>query len=213
MTSAFPAIWKITCISIIPKVLNPSQLKDYRPVPILPIIFRIYEKLILQQMTEFIEKQLIYHKYQSGYRKNHSATTLLMKLYDNIKTSMNKSEITSTIFLDYSKAFDSINFYTLIQKKSFIQILQRRFILDNGSFNFSTAFCTNWRIFFFSFNITLRYRIIVQCEYFFFSAKFPLYTTLIRYCTIIFFRRNFSPVRLSCTVRLFILNIFSKLSH
>ena len=120
-------------------------------------------------MTEFIEKQLIYHKYQSGYRKNHSATTLLMKLYDNIKTSMNKSEITSTIFLDYSKAFDSINFYTLIQKKSFIQILQRLFILDNGSFNFSTAFCTNRRIFFFSFNITLRYRIIVQCDYFFFG--------------------------------------------
>ena len=143
MTSAFPAIWKITCISVIPKVLNPSQLKDYRPVPILRIISKIYKKLILQQMTEFIEKQLIYHKYQSGYRKNHSATTLLMKLYDNIKTSMNKSEITSTIFLDYSKAFDSINFYTVIQKKPFIQILQRLFILDNGSFNFSTAFCTN----------------------------------------------------------------------
>ena len=169
MTSAFPAIWKITCISVIPKVLNPSQLKDYRPVPILPIISKIYKKLILQQMTEFIEKQLIYHKYQSGYRKNHSATTLLMKLYDNIKTSMNKSEITSTIFLDYSKVFDSINFYTVIQKKSFIQILQRLFILDNGSFNFSTAFCTNRRIFFFSFNITLRYRIIVQCDYFFFG--------------------------------------------
>ena len=126
MTSAFPAIWKITCISVIPKVLNPSQLKDYRPVPILPIISKIYEKLILQQMTEFIEKQLIYHKYQSGYRKNHSATTLLMKLYDNIKTSMNKSEITSTIFLDYSKAFDSINFYTVIQK--------------NHSFKFSKDF-------------------------------------------------------------------------
>ena len=115
MTSAFPAIWKITCISVIPKVLNPSQLKDYRPVPILPIISKIYKKLILQQMTEFIEKQLIYHKYQSGYRKNHSATTLLMKLYDNIKTSMNKSEVIIAIFAYYSKVFDTVDFYKLIQ--------------------------------------------------------------------------------------------------
>ena len=41
---------------------------------------------------------------------------VLMKLYNDIKTSMNKSEITITIFADYSKAFDNINFYTLIQK-------------------------------------------------------------------------------------------------
>ena len=67
-------------------------------------------------MTEFIEKQLIYHKHQSGYRKNHSTTTLLMKLYDDIKTSMNKGEITIVIFADYSKVFDTIDFYTMIQK-------------------------------------------------------------------------------------------------
>ena len=39
-----------------------------------------------------------------------------MKRYDNIKTSMNKSEITVAIFADFCKAFDTIDFYTLIQK-------------------------------------------------------------------------------------------------
>ena len=116
VTSTFPGIWKIARISPIPKIVNPSQLKDYRPISILPILSKIYEKLVLQQMTEFIEKQLIYHKHQSGYRKNHSTTTLLMKLYDDIKTSMNKGEITIVIFADYSKVFDTIDFYTLIQK-------------------------------------------------------------------------------------------------
>ena len=116
VTSTFPGIWKIARISPIPKILNPSQIKDYRPISILPILSKVYEKLVLQQMTEFIKKQLIYHKHQSGYRKNHSTTTLLMKLYDDIKTSMNKSEITIAIFADYSKTFDTIDFYTLIQK-------------------------------------------------------------------------------------------------
>ena len=60
-------------------------------------------------MTEFIDKRLIYHKYQSGYRKNHSTTTILMKLYDDIK-------ITIAIFAGYSKAFDTTGFFILIQK-------------------------------------------------------------------------------------------------
>ena len=72
-------------------------------------------------MAEFIGKRLIYHKHQSGYRKNHLATTLLMltlltTLYDDIKTSVNKSEITIAIFADYSKAFNTIYFYAMIQK-------------------------------------------------------------------------------------------------
>ena len=116
VTSTFPGIWKITRISPIPKIVNPSQLKNCQPISILPILSKIYEKLVLQQMTEFIEKQLIYHKHQSGYRKNRSTTTLLMKLYDDIKTSINNSEITTAIFADYSKDFDTIDFHTLIQK-------------------------------------------------------------------------------------------------
>ena len=65
-------------------------------------------------MTEFIGKQLINHKYQSGC--SDSANTLLMELYDDIKTSMNKSETTTAIFGDYSKAFDTVGFYALIKK-------------------------------------------------------------------------------------------------
>ena len=67
-------------------------------------------------MTEFIEKRFIYHEYQSGYRKNCRTTTLLMKLYEDTTTFINKNEITIAILADYSKAFDTIDFFTLIQK-------------------------------------------------------------------------------------------------
>ena len=66
VTSAVPDICKIAWISPILKIVNPSQIKDYRPILILSILSKIYEKSALQQMTEFIENQLIYHKYQSG---------------------------------------------------------------------------------------------------------------------------------------------------
>ena len=93
-------------------------------------------------MKVILEKRLIYHKYRSRYRKNHSRTTFLVKLYDDIKTFMNKSEITIVIFADYSKAFDTIDFYTLY-KKCIHSTFLKTFLLDNELFNFSTAFCTN----------------------------------------------------------------------
>ena len=58
--------------------------KDYRPVSILSLS-KIYERVVSEQITNFIEKNLVYHHYQSGYRKNHSTATLLAKLRDDIK--------------------------------------------------------------------------------------------------------------------------------
>ena len=69
------------------------EFKDYQPVSILPILSKIYERVVLQQITNIIEKKLIYHHYQSGYRKNHSTATLLAKLRDGIKEVMKASEI------------------------------------------------------------------------------------------------------------------------
>ena len=66
VTSAFPEICKIAWISPFLKVVNPSQIKDYRAILILSILSKTYEKSVLQQMKEFIENQLIYHKYESG---------------------------------------------------------------------------------------------------------------------------------------------------
>ena len=83
-----PDIWKLARISPIPKIQLPVELKDYRPVSILPILSKIYERVVLEQITNFIEKKLIYHHYQSCYRKNHSTATLLAKLRNDIKKAM-----------------------------------------------------------------------------------------------------------------------------
>ena len=111
VTPAFPGIWKIARISLILKVVNPSQLKDYRPISILPILCKIYEKLVLKQMIECIEKWFIYLKHQSGHRKIHSTSTLLMKLDDDNKTRV---KLTSPFNADYFKVFNAIDLYTLI---------------------------------------------------------------------------------------------------
>ena len=101
-------------------------MKDYRPISILPILSKVYEKQVLHQITDFIETQQVYNKHQSGYRKNHSTATILSKLYDDIKIAMEQSALTMAVFTDYSKAVDTIDFFTLIQ--------------NMHSLNFSTDF-------------------------------------------------------------------------
>ena len=105
-----------TRLNPIPKIQLPVKFKDYRVVSILPILPNIYERVVLNQITNIVEKELIHHDYQSGYRKNYSTATLLAKLRDDIKKAMKASEIALAVFTDYSKAFDTIHFSVLIKK-------------------------------------------------------------------------------------------------
>ena len=107
-TNNFPDVWETGRISPITKITQPVELKDYRPVSVLPVLSKVYEKPVLQQLAVFIERQSVYHHYQSGCRKNNSTATLLLKLHDDIKKAMKSNEITIAIFTDYSKAFDTI---------------------------------------------------------------------------------------------------------
>ena len=101
------------------------ELKDYQPVTILPILSKIYERVVLEQITNFIEIKLIYHHYQPGYRKNHSTTILLAKLRDDIKKAMEVRKIILTVFTDYSKTFDTIDFSILIKKMHTLDFSKR----------------------------------------------------------------------------------------
>ena len=124
--SKFLDQWKVARISSIPKVTNPTELKDYHPIAILPILSKVYEKQVLHQITDFIETQQVCNKHQSGYCKIHSTATILSILYDDIKMTMKQSELIMAVFTDYSNAFDTIDCSILIQKMH--------------SLNFSAAF-------------------------------------------------------------------------
>ena len=82
----FPAPWKIGYICPIPRVRNLVQMKDYRPIAILLAMSKVYEKVILKQLSAFIKKMVLYKNTQSGYRKGHSSIALLLKGTQTFKT-------------------------------------------------------------------------------------------------------------------------------
>ena len=97
----------------VPKVDNPIKEKDFRPISILSVLSKVYEKVILHQL-DYIEKSSVYNS--KRFRKGHSTQTLLLKFRDNIQKALNRNEITMSVTTDYSKASDTIDHETLIRK-------------------------------------------------------------------------------------------------
>ena len=112
----FPDSWKVARVCTVPKIDNPINEKDFRPISILPVLSKIYEKVILKQLSDYIERTSIYNSTQSGFRKGHSTQTILLKFRDDIQKALNKNEITMSVFVDYSKVFDTIQHEILIKK-------------------------------------------------------------------------------------------------
>ena len=112
----FPDRWKHAIIKPIPKNEDPISASDFRPISLLPAISKIAEKIACSQMCDFFKGDNELDKLQSAYKKFHSTNTALLNITDDIYQSMDKSQITILILLDYSKAFDCANHRLILAK-------------------------------------------------------------------------------------------------
>ena len=112
----FPDSRKVAGVCLIPKIDNPVTVKDFQPISILPVLSKVYEKVILlSQLLNYIKKCTVYNPTQSGFQKGHLTTALVIKFRNDIQKALNWIEIIS-VLTDYSKAFDTINHKRLLDK-------------------------------------------------------------------------------------------------
>jgi len=112
----FPEELKIGKITPIYKKENEELLENYRPVSTLPVFGKIFEKIIYSRLYSFFVSQNILHEKQFGFRKNHSTSHALNYSIQHIKNSLRGSDRVLGIFIDLSKAFDTIDHTILLQK-------------------------------------------------------------------------------------------------
>ena len=84
-------------------------MKNYRPVSNLCFIAKILEKLVLSQVSSYLNSHNLYNTCQSVYRPGHSTETALLKVVDDLFLSLNKGNISVLAFLDFSSAIDTID--------------------------------------------------------------------------------------------------------
>lgn len=91
-------------------------INNYRPVSLLSVFSKVFEKCMASRLTDFIDTNNILYKYQFGFRKKHSTSMAINLLVDKITESLDNREVTVGVALDFRKAFDTIDFSILLNK-------------------------------------------------------------------------------------------------
>ena len=110
----FPKNIKLTDVTRVFKKDDASLLKNYRPVSVLPVVSKIYERTMQKRILEYIEKHLPPHL--CGYSKGYSTQTALISMLEKWKLYRDNKGFAGGVLTDLSKAFDTINHQLLLAK-------------------------------------------------------------------------------------------------
>ncbi|KAJ8369183.1 hypothetical protein SKAU_G00092110 [Synaphobranchus kaupii] len=94
--------------------LDPSDIRNYRPVSLLPFLSKTIERAVLNQLSVFLHQNNLLDPHQSGFRTGHSTETALLAVTEALATARASSLSSVLILLDLSAAFDTVNHKLLI---------------------------------------------------------------------------------------------------
>lgn len=107
-----PTQWKTSSTIIIPKKGDREDLKNYRPIALLPTIYKIFTKVLVNRMTRHLDEQQ--PREQAGFRSGFSTTDHLQAVNQILERTRECKIPLCMIFVDYEKAFDSIEINAII---------------------------------------------------------------------------------------------------
>ena len=115
-TSIFPSIWKCGKVTALFKGGDRTDCNNYRPITALQTISKILERAVHQQMYEFLSENELLTPNQFGFCPKPSTVTAFAHFTDNILQSLDRGGFTGAVFLDLSKAFDTVDHVLLVEK-------------------------------------------------------------------------------------------------
>ena len=111
-----PALWKMARVAPLYKNDDKLQVQNYRPISVLPAISKVIERVVHTQLSLHLDQLGYMYKHQYGFRRGRSTQQAIAQINNWVLESMDSGEVTGLLFLDISKAFDSLNHKVLLGK-------------------------------------------------------------------------------------------------
>ena len=144
--STFPQHCKIAKLKPQYKKGSRTEPKNFRPISLLPLLSKLIEKTIHDQVQNYYNENNIFFSFQSGFRGKHSTDTCLTYLHDKILKGFDEGLLTGMITIDLQKAFDTIDHEILLSKMPLLGFSNNtiewfRSYLSNRTFFFTLMIC------------------------------------------------------------------------
>ena len=122
VTGIFPTKLKIAKVLPLFKKEDPTLMDNYRPVSLLPSISKVFEKIVFNQLYKYFQDNKLFYPSQYGFREGHSTEMAALELTDRILQDIDSKYISLAIFMDLSKAFDTLDHTILLNKLNYYGI-------------------------------------------------------------------------------------------
>ena len=111
-----PNDWKIAKVFPLYKSGTKSNFDNYRPMSVLPIIAKIAENIVHSQLLHFLESNNLLSNHQFGFRPNRSTEAATTIFLDDIRKAADQGDMVGSVFIDLSKAFNTLSHSHLLLK-------------------------------------------------------------------------------------------------
>lgn len=132
----FPKELKVARVTPVYKGKKCKEMANYRPVSVLPVFSKIFECLMYKRLYSFINKHNLLYQYQFGFRNGYGTNLALITLIDKVACALEDGRFVLGVFLDFSKAFDTMNHAILLRKLY-------KYVIRGAAFTWMTSYLSN----------------------------------------------------------------------
>ena len=115
-TGIYPTKLKFATVTPAHKADSKMTLNNYRPISVLPIFSKVLERLMHRRLFNFLSSNGTLFEHQYGFQPKKTTNMTILDIYAQIVQSFENNDIACPVFLDFAKAFDTVNHNILLEK-------------------------------------------------------------------------------------------------